>query len=155
MKLKIITKIVEILLGMQSGDETPRADMYLPERALAMAIVMLAGAVAATAWYFVKGGIAAVVIAVGALAFGVTQLMCWRNQKIRILDSERFEYTTFLGNTRQYAFKDITGLRKNSDSMTLFVGGDKVHMESMAVISDKLAERINQQLQKLHSETPQ
>lgn len=155
MKLKIITKIVEKLLGMQSGDETPRADMYLPERALAMAIVMLAGALAAIVWYIVKGGVAAILIAVGAAVLGVTLLMCWRNQSIRILDSERFEYTTFLGNTRQYAFRDITGLRKNSDSMTLFVGGDKVHMESMAVISERLAQRINQELERIHSQSAQ
>ena len=42
MKLKILVKIVEKLLGMTDSGDEPRADMFLPERLLAMSIVFLA-----------------------------------------------------------------------------------------------------------------
>ena len=50
------------------------------------------------------------------------------------------------GNTRTYAFSDIQGLRRNQDSLTLFVAGEKVHIESMAIISDRLILAINRAL---------
>ena len=54
------------------------------------------------------------------------------------------------GNTTTYSFADIQGLRKNQDSMTLFVAGKKVHIESMAVLSERLVNHINEALQKLN-----
>ena len=45
MKLRIVVKIVEKLLGMTVSDDEPRADMYMPERALAMALVFIAGGI--------------------------------------------------------------------------------------------------------------
>lgn len=63
-----------------------------------------------------------------------------------MISDEEFEYTTFLGKTHRYAFRDITALRKNQDSLTLFVGKNKVHIESMAVLSERLVDRINQAL---------
>ena len=83
---------------------------------------------------------------IGGILLGIVELMCWKNQSIRVVSDEEFEYTTFLGNTHRYAFRDITALRKNKDSLTLFVGKNKVHMESMAVISERLAKLINQAL---------
>ena len=38
MKLKILVKAIEKLLGIASNDGEPRADMYLPDRLLAMSI---------------------------------------------------------------------------------------------------------------------
>jgi len=42
LKLKIIVKIIEKLFGVVSDDENPRADLYLPDRLLAMSLVFLA-----------------------------------------------------------------------------------------------------------------
>ena len=81
--------------------------------------------------------------AVACIAFGVAALLCWRNQSIHIISDEKFTYTTMFGNTRTYSFSDIQGLRRNQDSLTLFVAGEKVHIESMAVLSERLIERIN------------
>lgn len=64
----------------------------------------------------------------------------------RMLTDEVFEYTTFLGNTYTYYFRDITGLRRNQDSLTLFVGCKKVHIESSAVMSERLVSLINHSL---------
>ena len=146
MKLKILVKLVEKFLGATYSEDQPRADMYLPERLLAMALVFLAGGTVFGVLFLLTKTLWMVLAAVGGLAFGIVALLCWKNQSIRMISDEEFEYTTFLGNTYRYAFKDITGLRKNQDSLTLFVGEKKVHIESMAIITERLAERINQEL---------
>ena len=46
MKLKILVKLVEKILDATYSDDTPRADMYLPERLLAMSLIFLAGGTA-------------------------------------------------------------------------------------------------------------
>ena len=45
MKLRILVKIVEKLLGITVSDGEPRADMFLPERGLAIGVVLLAGGI--------------------------------------------------------------------------------------------------------------
>lgn len=146
MKLKILVKLVEKFLGSTYSEDQPRADMYLPERLLAMALVFLAGGTVFGVLFLLTKTLWMVLAAVGGLAFGIVALLCWKNQSIRMISDEEFEYTTFLGNTYRYAFKDITGLRKNQDSLTLFVGEKKVHIESMAIITERLVQRINQEL---------
>lgn len=149
MKLKILVKIVEMFLGSSTSDDNP-ADMYLPTWLLAFGIVLLAIGTALCILFA-----ASIFTSIGALVFGILCLgggvlayLCWKNQKIRILSDEEFEYTTFLGSKRNYYFKDIIGLKQNQDSMTLFVGEGKVHMESCAIISDRLANLINAALEK-------
>ena len=53
------------------------------------------------------------------------------------------------GKTRTYSFSDIQGLRRNQDSLTLFVANEKVHIESMAILSERLVERIDNALEKV------
>jgi hypothetical protein len=84
------------------------------------------------------------------IVLGIFALLCWRNQGIHVISDEQFTYTTMFGNTRTYYFSDIQGLRRNQDSLTLFVANEKVHIESMAVISERLAENINKALEKLN-----
>ena len=150
MKLKILVKIVEKLLGMENGDGAPRADMYLPERLLAMALVLLAGGTAFAVFAVIRAVIWAIAIAALLLILGIFALLCWKNQAIHVISNEQFTYTTMFGNTRTYRFSDIQGLRRNQDSLTLFVAGEKVHIESMAVLSQRLVERINTALAQLH-----
>ena len=146
MKLKILVKIIEKLFGMMPGDDQPRADMFLPDRLLAMALVFLAGGAICTIITVFKFAIWAIVCAVLGIVLGVFAVLCWKNQSIRIISNEQFTYTTMFGNTYTYSFSDIQGLRRNQDSMTLFVASKKVHIESMAIISDRLIERINKAL---------
>ncbi len=148
MKLKILVKIAEKLLGMTIDEDTPRADMYLPERLLAMGLVMLAGGTACAVGFAMGGAPWMIACAVGGLGFGLGALLCYRNQSIRMISQSQFAYTTFLGNTYTYAFSQIQGLRRNQDSMTLFVAGKKVHIESMAILSDRLVDAINRELAK-------
>ena len=127
---------------------TPRADMYLPNKLLAMSIVFDIAAVVCLVMAFTEETPA---LGIGVLLFailGVCAFLCWKNQSIRILDAHTFEYTTFLGEKREYRFADIERVRRNADSMTLYVGGDKVHIESMVYISTELTEKFNEALAK-------
>lgn len=145
--MKLLLRIVTQILGMRDTGGEPRADMYLPDRMLGMAIIFLGGGIVLGILacinpvpYFIAG-------AVIGIPLGTVALMFWRNQKIQMITSTTFEYTTFLGNTYTYRFSDITGLRRNHDSLTLFVGEKKIHIESMAVLSDRLIAAINQALE--------
>lgn len=146
MKLKILVKIIEKLFGITMSDDEPRADMYLPERLLAMSLVFLAIGMACAVYAVIRFAIWWVVGAVLGIVLGVFALLCWKNQSIRIISDKQFTYTTMFGNIRTYAFSDIQGLHRNQDSLTLFVAGEKVHIESMAIISDRLAKTINMSL---------
>ena len=146
MKLKILVKVIEKLFGMVPDDDQPRADMFLPDRLLAMALVFLAGGVVCAIIAVFKFAIWAIVCAVLGIVLGVFAVLCWKNQSIHIISNDQFTYTTMFGNTYTYSFSDIQGLRRNQDSMTLFVASKKVHIESMAIISDRLIERINKAL---------
>ncbi len=149
MKLKILVKIVEKLLGMTDSGEEPRADMFLPDRLLAMSIVFLAGGIVSIALAIISS-ITWVLGIVICFAFGIASLLCWKNQSIHIISDEQFTYTTMFGKTRTYSFSDIQGLRKNQDSLTLFVANEKVHIESMAILSERLVERIDNALAKIN-----
>lgn len=153
MKLKILVKIVEKLLGVTVSDSEPRADMFLPERLFAMAIVLLAGGTAFALFAIFKFSVWAVVVAVFGIALGIAALLCWKNQAIHVVSDEEFTYTTMFGNTCTYSFSDIQGLIKNQDSLTLLVAGKKVHIESMAILSERLAERINKALAQRQSQS--
>lgn len=152
MKLKILVKLGELILGEAYSEDEPRADMFLPLWLLAFAIIMLVAGVAVGIYAAVELSVGAVVGAVVCLGLGIMALLCWKNQNIVVLSDESFEYSTFLGNKKEYRFQDITGLKQNNDSMTLFVGNEKVHIESCALLTDRLIELINAQLEKLQGE---
>lgn len=149
MKLKILVKIVEKLLGMTDSGDEPRADMFLPDKLLAMAIVFLAGGTACALFTIFTFAIWAIIFASLGIVLGIFALLCWKNQSIRIISDEQFTYTTMFGKTRTYSFSDIQGLRRNQDSLTLFVANEKVHIESMAILSERLVERIDNALEKV------
>jgi len=124
--------------------------MYLPERALAMALVFLVGGIACGVYAIFSLATWAIVCAPLGIILGIALLLCWKNQTIHIISDTQFTYTTMFGNTTTYSFADIQGLRKNQDSMTLFVAGKKVHIESMAILSERLVNHINEALKKLN-----
>lgn len=146
---RALVRIVELLLGMKNNEGEPRADMYLPDFVLALGVVLLLSGIGFGIGAAVTMTLWMIAAAAGGILLGVVAVMCWKNQTIRILSSDKFEYTTFLGNTYTYSFSDIKGLRKNSDSATLFVGDKKVHIESCAIMSERLVNSINIALQRL------
>ena len=131
---------------------TPRADMYLPDFLKyfgffldAISLAFLIGAVITQAWGLIIGALI-------CSGLGIAAWLCWKNQTIRMISEDQFEYTTFLGKTTVYRFSDIKELRVNQDSMTLILNNGKVHIESMVYISETLVNKIDQNLNK--NDTP-
>ena len=150
MKLKILVKLIEMILGKAYAADEPRADMYLPERAFAMCLVYLAFGSACALWFLISHAMWSVICSILFLGLGITLLMCWKNQSIKIISDEEFTYTTMFGKSTTYKFSDIQGLRKNRDSLTMFVAGKKLHIEAMAILSERLIELINRELKRIH-----
>lgn len=146
MKLKFLTFIITKILGMPEPGENPRADMFLPDWILGFGVALAIFAVGGAVAYFFLGEILVLVLALICAVLSPAAVLCWKNQTITILDESRFEYSTFLGTKKVYYFSDIRAIRKNSDSLTLFVGEDKVHIEAAALMSPRLAEKIDSRL---------
>lgn len=146
MKLKFLVKLIEKIFGIAVGDDQPRADMFLPDRLLAISLVLLAGGGACVIITILNFAIWVLACAVFGIVFGIFAFLCWRNQSIHVISDEQFTYTTMFGNTRTYSFSDIQGIRQNNDSLTLFVDNQKIHIESMAIISERLVILINKVL---------
>lgn len=121
------------------------SDMHLPDWILGFGLVLtIAAVIVAVAG---AGAVKSLLIGGALLAGGILAMLCYRNQKIFVTSDEAFEYRTFTGNRRSYRFDEIEKLVRNRDSLTLFVRGEKVHIESSAVLSDRLVKLIQDQLQ--------
>lgn len=147
----LVVALLSAALTLLTGKKGRDADMYLPSRALSMGLAMLicgillgarASLTAADKYTVVFYILSAVTVVAGIAA-----LMCWKNQKVYVLSDTEFTYTTFLGRTYTYRFDEIVALRRNRDSMTLVLQYGKVHIESMAVLSDRFKEKIISRLQ--------
>ena len=120
----------------------PRADMFLPDFLKyfgffldAASLIFLVVTFVTQIWGLIIG-----FLICGGL--GIAAWLCWKNQTIRIIDNDKFEYTTFLGKTTVYRFSDIRALRTNHDSWTLILTNGKVHIESMVYMSEALYNKI-------------
>lgn len=137
--------------GTTLVDDEPRADMFLPAWLFVMGLLLsMFGAIVGIVFAVLQISTLIIVLAAGMSLLGVAAILCWKNQTIRMLPNDTFEYSTFLGNKIIYRFSDIKGLKKNTDSMTLFVAEGKVHIESIAIVTDRLSDRINKQLEALN-----
>ena len=123
--------------------KSPRADMFLPGWVNGIGFLMDALAVGAIAAAVITEEWMLLFFTIAAALLGMAAHLCYLNQKIIVLDAESFAYTTLLGKRRVYAFADIRELRANADSLTLILSGGKVHIESIAMISKDLVEKID------------
>ena len=132
----------------QECETTPRADMFLPDflKYFGFFLDAVAGAFLVAMFITQIWGLIIGVILCGGL--GIAAWLCWKNQTIRIIDDNTFEYTTFLGKPTVYHFSDIKALRTNQDSLTLILTNGKVHIESMVCMSETLLDKINSALSK-------
>ena len=132
----------------QECKTTPRADMFLPDflKYFGFFLDAVAGAFLVAMFITQIWGLIIGVILCGGL--GIAAWLCWKNQTIRIIDDDTFEYTTFLGKTTIYHFSDIKNLCTNQDSLTLILTNGKVHIESMVCMSETLLDKINSALSK-------
>ena len=150
MKIKWFTHIRpgKYSAGTTLTDDEPRADMFLPAWLLAMGLLLCVfGAIIGIVFAVLQISVLMIVLAAVMVLLGMAAILCWKNQTIRILPNDAFEYSTFLGNKTVYRFSEIKGIRINLDSATLLVADGKVHIESIAIVTDRLEKRINNRLE--------
>lgn len=140
--LRLLEALESFFLKKDKNGE-PRADVYISSFLLVFGLFLIVVGIGVAIVLFFNFNIWIIVGSVFCILLGVLAFICWRNQTIRIISDEKFEYTTFLGNTYEYRFKDITAIKQNADSTTIFVGKKKVHIESIAVVSDRFSALLN------------
>ena len=126
----------------------PRADMFLPDKLKYLGIFLDVVALALFVATFITQNWLLIIGVLLAGGLGISAWLCYKNQTIKIIDDDRFEYTTFLGKTIIYNFSDIKELRPSRDSLTLILTNGNVHIESMVYMSEELANKINYALRK-------
>ena len=121
-----------------------KKDLYLPIWICALGIVLILGALV-----FLYFGLKNSYLFVGTalcLGLGIAAILCWKNQWIEVIDEHTFVYSTMFGKQTKYHTSQIVDLKQNPDSMTLVLDNGKVHIESCAIVSDRLIEMITKSI---------
>lgn len=140
--LRLLNSIEKWFSKKDYSNET-RADVYISSFLKVFGLLLIAGGIGIAVILFFCFNVWIIVGSVCCVLLGALALMCWRNQTIRIVSEEKFEYTTFWGNSYEYHFKDITAIKHNADATTIFVGKKKVHIESIAIVSDRFTKLLD------------
>lgn len=117
-----------------------KKDLYLPIWIFAFGIVLVLGALV-----FLYSSLKNPYLLIGAvlcLGLGIAAILCWKNQWIEVIDDHSFVYSTMFGKQTKYHTSQIVDLKQNADSMTLVLDSGKVHIESCAIMSERLIEMI-------------
>ena len=142
-------ELFKIFFDQFEDKENPRADMYLPLHLLIFGILSIVMGIVMFIVEKNSGDVAtSIFLFVTFEVVGVCAIISWKNQKIVVLSNDEFEYTTFLGKKRRYYFSEIQGMRQNPDSKTLIVRGQKVHIEKIAVLSERFTTLVNEALER-------
>ncbi len=119
-----------------------KKDMHLPVWVLILGIVLMgAGGVCL---YYLKEDV--LLFALGAAVcflLGVAAILCWKNQWAEMISDEAFIYSTMFGNEKTYRFSEIREFKRNPDSVTLILETGKVHIESVAVLSERFRKALS------------
>ena len=116
MKLKPFVHMIrpgKISFGTTLVDDEPRADMFLPAWLFVMGLLLcIFGTIVGIVFAVLQISTLMIALAVVMVLLGVAAFLCWKNQTIRMLPNDTFEYSTFLGNKIIYRFSDIKGLKR-------------------------------------------
>lgn len=125
-------------------------DMYLPSWILALGIffiILACALIGYTLFNHFQTLIWFIIGSIICLGLGIAAVLCWKNQGIILLNDTEFEYSTMFGKRTVYKFSQIIGFKRNSDSITLLMECGKIHIESCAIISERLGNLLNKALE--------
>ena len=148
MKFKKLASLIEKMLGVD--EEADRADMHLPVKLPAFGLALILAGLVLLVLFIVSGALPILIFAIIAVLIAPFTFLCYKFQRIYIISDDEFEYTTFWGKKTVYRFSDIYAIKLGSDSQTLLLRNGKVHIESMAIISDELKEKFNTELDRIY-----
>lgn len=152
MQISCFSDIGVCAMTIKEYNSSSRADMYLP-----LWLLFFGCSLCILGCYCLLCGVLkyepnAVITALICLLIGLSAILCWKNQKIYMISQSEFEYVTWLGNRYRYTFEDVSSIAWGwrGDHWTLFVANRKVHIESTAIISKRLFNRINEVINDRH-----
>ena len=119
-------------------------DVYLPGWVLGLGIFLLIAAVGCAVLSFTVSLYLLIGVVI-CLGLGAAAIFCWKNQWIQVVSDREFIYSTMFGRQSRHSFSEIKDLKLNSDSISLILEDQKLHIESAAVVSDRFGEIINKQ----------
>ena len=141
----------KIIIGAELVDAEDRADMYLPVGVLVFGgFLILLGLLFGAVFILAMQPFLLIMTAVIWVLAGIAMIMCWKNQTIFVLSDEVFEYKTIIGNKKAYRFDEIKEIKKGIGGLTLIVSDSKIDIDSNAIISSRLSEKINEQMERLY-----
>lgn len=121
-----------------------KKDVYLPGWVLGLGVFLLLAAAGCVILSF-RVSLYALIGTVLCLGLGIAAILCWKNQWLEIVSDQEFIYSTMFGRQSRHSFLEIRDLKLNTDSMSLILEDQKVHVEACAVVSDRFGELINKQ----------
>lgn len=146
---KIIGKILP-KRGHKEGDSI-RADAFLQIWVLWSAFLFFAGSIIVTVYSSYQKEYVYLLLSVTLLFFSVYGFLAWRNQKINLTSSNKFEYTNVFGKKKEYCFSELTGYRIKNGDITLCFGKDKVKIDKASFMSDRFSSLLKQSMNELKS----
>jgi len=141
----------KISFGTTLVDDEPRADMFLPAWFVIMGLLLcIFGTIGVIVFLVLPISVPMLMLTAVTVLLGVAVLLCWKNQTIHMLPNDAFEYSTFLGKKKIYRFCDIKTVKKSTSSTTLYVADGKVYIDALAIVTDRLSDRLRKQLEVLN-----
>jgi hypothetical protein len=150
MKKDFFEKIIDKLLRISETDR--KADMQAPRKVAVFGIAM------------VLSGIFLAVIAILSLTWSMlffaffsfvsaaVAFLSYKFCRIFVLSDTEFQYTTFLGKKKIYKFEHIRWVKSNYDSRVIVLVDGKIHIESNAILSERLKVLFNKELERSYRE---
>ena len=124
-------------------------DVYLPFKVCLYGIGFIAVGIGSIYVSFTEKPIF-MLCAIAFIGFGLSAILCWKNQWIKMINSREFIYSTMFGNKRTYKFSDITKATRNvnmgkfiTSNITININNKKVYIDGEAIVSRRFAEIIN------------
>ena len=147
------TMRLKIWAGTRLVDDNARADVFLPVWMLVTGVLFVGlGAVFCAVLIALSILPVAFLLPAVLVLVGIVFILYWKNQTIRILTNDSFEYRTLWGKGVVYRFGEIKGIKKSMGSIIMLVRDGKVYIDSGAILSGRLIELIDKRLEELNKE---
>lgn len=120
-------------------------DMHLPNWVCGFGVLMLACSIVLFVKCFSTSQFSMVQCILGGVicfGFGISAVLCWKNQWAEMLNDHEFIYSTMFGRQTKYCFSEIKEIRRNRADITLIMENGSVFIESSAIMSDRFASKI-------------
>lgn len=150
--IKILGKILP-MRGYKEGDKI-RADVFLEIWILWTGIIFFFGSIGLSFYaVYIHEYLYFVLVAL-AFVMSIYAFLSWKNNKINLVGSDKFEHTNFLGKKRVFAFKDLDKYRVRDGNITLYFGKEKVFIDKASYMSERFSALLKPAMNGMYAQMP-